>query len=151
MKLDFKRVAVGMLAVTAAIVVGCGGSDDTSSDADSPEDVVQAFFDASKSEDAGAACATLTTDSQDFAAAGEESCEASFQKSVDSGQSTIPDSIEIGDVTTEGDTATVPVTADGQDTDFTVVQEDGSWKIDLVGAAAAGGDSSAPSTDSTTG
>ena len=151
MKLDFKRVAVGMLAVTAAIVVGCGGSDDTSSDADSPEDVVQAFFDASKSEDAGAACATLTTDSQDFAAAGEESCEASFQKSVDSGQSTIPDSIEIGDVTTEGDTATVPVTADGQDTDFTVVQEDGSWKIDLVGAAAGGGDSSAPSTDSTTG
>ena len=151
MKLDFKRVAVGVLAVTAAIVVGCGGSDDTSSDADSPEDVVQTFFDASKSEDAGAACATLTTDSQDFAAAGEESCEASFQKSIDSGQSTIPDSIEIGDVTTEGDTATVPVTADGQDTEFTVVQEDGSWKIDLVGAAAGGGDSSAPSTDSTTG
>ena len=138
MKLDFKRVAVGMLAVTAAIVVGCGGSDDTSSDAGSPED-------------AEAACATLTTDSQDFAAAGEESCEASFQKSIDSGQSTIPDSIEIGDVTTEGDTATVPVTADGQDTDFTTVQEDGSWKIDLVGAATGGGDSSAPSTDSTTG
>ena len=92
--------------------------------------------------------ATLTVASQEFAAGGEESCEASFQKSVDSGQADIPDSIEIGEVTTEGDTATVPVTADGQDTDFTVVQEDGEWKIDLTGAAAAPSDTSG-ATDTT--
>ena len=146
MKLNSKRAAIGVVAVTAALVVGCGGDD--SSDSGNPEDAVQAFYDASKSEDAEAACATLTTDSQDFAAGGEESCEASFQKSVDSGQADIPDSIEIGEVTTEGDTATVPVTADGQDTDFTVVQEDGEWKIDLTGAAAAPSDTSG-ATDTT--
>ena len=146
MKLNSKRAAIGVVAVTAALVVGCGGDD--SSDSGNPEDAVQAFYDASKSEDAGAACATLTADSQDFAAAGEESCEASFQKSVDSGQADIPDSIEIGEVTTEGDTATVPVTADGQDTEFTVVQEDGEWKIDLTGAAAAPSDTSG-ATDTT--
>ena len=146
MKLNSKRAAIGVVAVTAALVVGCGGDD--SSDSGNPEDAVQAFYDASKSEDAEAACATLTADSQDFAAGGEESCEASFQKSVDSGQADIPDSIEIGEVTTEGDTATVPVTADGQDTDFTVVQEDGEWKIDLTGAAAAPSDTSG-ATDTT--
>lgn len=150
MKLNSKRAAIGVVAVAAALVVGCGGDDD-SSDSGNPEDAVQAFYDASKAEDAEAACATLTTESQEFAAAGEESCEASFEKSVTSGQSDIPESIEIGEVTTEGETATVPVTAEGQDTEFTVVQQDGEWKIDLTGAAAAPSDSSAPSTDSTTG
>ena len=139
MKHDPKRIAVLVLALAAALVVGCGGGDD--GDSGSPEDAVQAFFDASKSEDAEAACASLTTDSQDLAAAGEDSCEASFEKSVSSGQSNVPGSIEIGDVTTEGDTATVPVTADGEETTFDVVQEDGSWKIDLTGGAASSGDS----------
>ena len=147
MKLNSKRAAIGVVAVAAALVVGCGG-DDSSDDSGNPEDAVQSFYDASKAKDAEAACATLTADSQDFAAGGEDSCEASFQKSVDSGQADIPDSIEIGDVSTEGDTATVPVTADGQDTEFTVVQEDGEWKIDLTGSAAAPSDTSAP-TDST--
>ena len=52
MKLDFKRVAVGVLAVTAAIVVGGRGSDDTSSDADRPEEAITAFIDASNADDA---------------------------------------------------------------------------------------------------
>ena len=150
MKLNSKRAAIGAVAVAAALVVGCGGDDSTSSDAGNPEDAVQAFYDASKSKDAQAACAALTTESQDLAAAGAESCEASFDKAI-SRQSNVPDSIEFGEVTTNGDTATVPVTADGQDTEFTVVQEDGEWKIDLAGAVTAPGDSSAPSTDSTTG
>lgn len=148
MKLNSKRAAIGVVAVTAALVVGCGGDD--SSDSGNPEDAVQAFFDASKAEDAEAACATLTVASQEFAAGGEESCEASFQKSVDSGQADIPDSIEIGEVTTEGDTATVPVTADDEDTEFTVVQEDGEWRIDLTGGLSTPSDTSG-ATDATTG
>jgi hypothetical protein len=150
MKLNSKRAAIAAVAVAAALVVGCGSDDSTTSDSGNPEDAVQAFYDASKAKDAEAACATLTTDSQDFAAGNEDSCEASFDKSVNSGQSSIPDSIEIGDVTTDGDTATVPVTADGQNTEFTVVQEDGEWKIDLTGTASAPSDSSG-ATDSTTG
>ena len=154
MSFEFKRMAVGALALTAAVVVGCGGSDstDSSSDAGSPEDAVQAFFDASKAEDGAAACAALTTDSQELAAGPEDSCEASFDKSVEAGTAGIPDSIEIGEVTTEGDTAaTVSVTADGQTSDIYTTQEDGVWKVDLAGPTSVGGDSSAPSTDSTTG
>jgi len=147
---EIKRIAVGVLALTAAVVVGCGGGDDTSGDAGSPEDAVQAFFDASKAEDGAAACAALTTESQQLAAGQEDSCEASFDKSVKAGTAGVPDSIEIGDVSTDGDSAAVSVTADGQESTINVSQEDGTWKVDLA-PVAPGGDSSAPSTDSTTG
>jgi len=148
-----KRFIAGALAVAAGLVVGCGGSSDdtTSSSATStPEDAVQAFYDASKAEDGAAACATLSSASQDIAAAGADSCEAAFDAAVKSGNTGVPDKLEIGEPKVDGDTATVPVTADGQKSSFTVVNEDG-WKIDLT--AAAGGsttDSSTP-TDSTTG
>ena len=146
-----KRFIVGALALAAGLVVGCGGSsDDTTDTASTPEDAVQAFYDASKAEDGAAACATLSSASQDIAAAGADSCEAAFDAAVKSGNAGVPDKLEIGDPKVDGDTATVPVTADGQKSSFTVVNEDG-WKIDLT--AAAGGsttDSSTP-TDSTTG
>lgn len=148
-----KRVAIGAVLATAALVAGCGGGDDTTSSAGNPEDAVQAFFDATKAKDASAACAVLTADSQKLAAGQEDSCEASFDKSID--DSSIPDSIEVGDAKVDGDTAIVPATGDGEKTEFTVVQEDGSWKIDLTAPPAATStaspDATSGATDSTTG
>ena len=146
-----KRFIAGTLALAAGLVVGCGGSsDDTTETASTPGDAVQAFYDASKAEDGAGACATLSTESQDIAAAGADSCEAAFDAAVKSGDAGVPDKLEIGDSKIDGDTATVAVTADGQKSSFTVVNEDG-WKIDLTnGAGSSTTDSSTP-TDSTTG
>ena len=145
-----KRFIAGALAVAAGLVVGCGGSsDDTTDTASTPGDAVQAFYDASKAEDGAAACATLSAASQDIAAAGADSCEAAFDAAVKSGSTGVPDKLEIGEPKVDGDTATVPVTADGQKSSFTVVNEDG-WKIDLTNGAGSSTDGSTP-TDATTG
>ena len=140
-----KRFIAGTLALAAGLVVGCGGSsDDTTETASTPGDAVQAFYDASKAEDGAGACATLSTESQDIAAAGADSCEAAFDAAVKSGDAGVPDKLEIGDSKIDGDTATVAVTADGQKSSFTVVNEDG-WKIDLTnGAGSSTTDSSTP-------
>jgi hypothetical protein len=144
-----KRIIVGALALVVGLVVGCGGSsDDTTDSGGTPEDAVQAFYDASKAEDAAGVCAALSTESQDIAAAGE-SCEAAFSAAVKSGQTGVPDNLVVGDATIDGDSATVDVTADGKSSSFTLVNEDG-WKLDFTAAAAAG-DSTTGVTDSTTG
>jgi hypothetical protein len=148
-----KRIIAGVLALAAVLVVGCGSSgDDTSSEpSSSPGDAVQTFYDTSKAEDGAGACAVLSSDSQDIAAAGADSCEAAFEAAVKAGQANVPDNMEIGDVKVDGDTATVDVTADGQKSSFTLINEDGAWKIDLTNGAASS-DSSAASTptDATT-
>jgi len=134
-----KRIIAGVLALAAVLVVGCGSSsDDTSSSdtASSPEDAVQTFYDTSKAKDGAGACAVLSSQSQDIAAAGADSCEAAFDAAVKAGQANVPDKLEIGDVKVDGDTATVAVTADGQKSSFTLVNEDGAWKIDLTNGAA---------------
>ncbi len=144
-----KRIIAGVLALAAVVVVGCGGSDSTSSDAaSSPADAVQAFYDASKSEDAAGACAVLSSDSQDIAAAGEDSCQAAFEAAVKSGNAKVPDNLKIGDVKVDGDTATVAVTTDSGDSSFTLVNEDG-WKIDLTNGAGSSSDATAPTTATT--
>ena len=145
-----KRIIAGVLALAAVLVVGCGSSsDDTSSDsASSPEDTVQTFYDTSKAEDGAGACAVLSSASQDIAAAGADSCEAAFDAAVKAGQANVPDKLEIGDVKVDGDTATVAVTADGQKSSFTLVNEDGEWKIDLTNGAASS-DTTAPTDAST--
>jgi hypothetical protein len=146
-----KRFIAGTLAVAAGLVVGCGGSsDDTTDTASTPGDAVQAFYDASKAEDGAAACATLSSASQDIAAAGADSCETAFDAAVKNGDAGVPDKLEIGESKIDGDTATVPVTADGQKSSFTVVNEDG-WKIDLTNGTGSSTTDSSTATDSTTG
>ena len=122
-----KRIIAGALALAAVLVVGCGSSSDDTSRrrASTPGDAVQAFYDTSKAEDGAGACATLSAASQDIAAAGADSCEAAFDAAVKAGEAGVPDKLEIGDVKVDGDTATVAVTADGQKSSFTLVNEDG--------------------------
>ncbi len=96
-----KRIIAGVLALAAVLVVGCGSSsDDTSSSdtASTPEDAVQTFYDTSKAKDGAGACAVLSSDSQDIAAAGADSCEAAFDAAVKASQANVADKLEIGDV-----------------------------------------------------
>jgi hypothetical protein len=137
-----RRLGAGALAIGAAVVVGCGGG------GGSPEDTVQEFFDAARDQDAAATCELLTTASQDAAAAqAGGDCEAAFE---DSGAADIPEEIEIGDVTEDGDTATVAVSAEGQDDEIPLLKEDDEWKIDLLGGATAPPEATAPEDAATT-
>ncbi len=141
-------IIIGALALVAGIVVGCGGGDDTTADAGNPEDVVQAFYAASKSGDAEAACATFSAASQEAAAQGADSCEAAFDASFEAeGAAGVPDELSIDGSTIDGDTATVEVTGDGSPSSFTLVNEDG-WKIDLTASIST---DSSTGTDATTG
>jgi hypothetical protein len=124
-------LAVGAVALTAGFTVGCGGDD---SDSDSPEGAVQQFFDAARDGDGAAACEVLTEESQQQAideAQDAEDCEGAFQEDADAGNIDVPEDLEVGSYDEEA--STVEVTAEGQTQDFPVVEEDGSWKIDLVG------------------
>lgn len=117
-----------ILALAAGVLVGCGGG------GSSPEDTVQGFYDASKDGDAAAACELLSSESQEAAAAQGGDCETAFEQA---GAADVPDDLEIGDVTEDGDTATVAVSGDGEESEIPVVKEDDEWRIDLIGASTA--------------
>ena len=126
-------LVVGAVALTAGFGAGCGG-DDSSSDEQSPEEVVQSFVDSSRDGDGAAVCDLLSADSQTQVVEESDSaddCEGAFDE--DPTASDVPDDLEIGDATIDGDTGTVAVTVSGQESQLNVVQEDGSWKIDITG------------------
>jgi hypothetical protein len=132
-------LAIGAVALTAGIT-GCGG-DDSSSDDGTPEAAVQQFFDSAADGDGAGACEVLSADSQEQAvkeAKDASDCEGAFQEDADAGNIDVPDDYEIGEATIDGDTASVEVTSQGQTFPFPLVQEDGEWKLDLVGSSSAG-------------
>ena len=124
-------LVIGAVALTAGFAAGCGGDD---SDSDTPEAAVQQFFDAARDGDGAAACEVLSEASQQQAideAQDAEDCEGAFQEDADAGNIDVPEDLEVGSFDEEA--STVEVTADGQSQDFPVVEEDGSWKIELAG------------------
>ena len=126
-------LVIGAVALTAGFAAGCGGDD---SDSDTPEAAVQQFFDAAADGDGAAACEVLSADSQQQAideAEDAEDCESAFQEDADAGNIDVPDDLEVGSYDEEA--GTVEVTAEGQTQPFPVVEEDGEWKIDLVGSS----------------
>ena len=145
------RTAIGILAVAAGLIAGCGGGDsDADSGAGTPEDTVQALYEAYQGQDAEAACAAFSADSQEATAKGFDSCEESFQDAADSGAfDNIADDFDVGEATIDGDTATVEVTGNGETNTFSLIDEDG-WKVDVTATAEAT-DSASGDTDSTTG
>jgi hypothetical protein len=129
-----KRTLIGAgLALVAALVVGCGGGG-------SPEDTVQEFYDASVDQDGAAACELLTDASAELAAAGGGGdCATAFEEQT---AEDVPEDFEIGEVSEDGDSATVEVTSDGESSTVPLTKEDDEWKIDLAGAVApTGGES----------
>jgi hypothetical protein len=132
-------LAVGALALAASLVIGCGGGGDSSSDsAAAPEDVVQQFVDSSRDGDGEAVCDLLSADSQaqvvDEAKSADD-CPGAFDE--DPTASDVPEDLEIGEATIDGDTGSVAITVSGQESSLPVVQEDGEWKIDITGSGGA--------------
>lgn len=113
-----------LVIATAALLAGCGGS------SSSPDAVVQDFFDAARDNDAEAACELLSSASiEAIEASGDEDCPTAFEAD---GVGDIPDDIEVGEVTEDGDTATVQVTGDGEEVEIPTVNEDDEWKVDFA-------------------
>ncbi len=128
-------LVIGAVALTAGVVTGCGGDDDSSDQ--TPEEAVQQFFDAAADGDGAAACEVLSANSQQQAideAKDAEDCEGAFQEDADAGNIDVPDDLEVGSYDEEA--GTVDVTAGGTTQPFPVVEEDGQWKIDLTGGGA---------------
>jgi Domain of unknown function (DUF4878) len=130
-------LALGAVALTAGVVTGCGGDDSSSDSSAAPEDVVQQFIDSSKDGDGAAVCDLLSSESQTQVvedAKDADDCEGAFDE--DPTASDVPDDLEVGDATIDGDTGTVAITVSGQESTIPVVQEDGEWKIDIAGGGA---------------
>ena len=122
------------LVLALALVAGCGGGD-------SPEDAVQAYYDAATDEDAEAVCELLSAATiEEIEAhrlglrddASRRSASAACRTTSRSARST-----------EEGDTATVEVTARRRDEDVPLIKEDDEWKLDLAGHGGRG-DATAP-------
>ena len=150
MSSPFTRTVIGALSLAAGLLAGCGGGDDSASGDGDPSDTVQTFYEAFKSEDAAGICATFSDDFETVVAEGSDSCEVAFQTNFDAGAGGVPEGVEIGDASIDGDTATVDVTTPtGETNTATLIDEDG-WKID--GLSGVGESvSSDDITDSTTG
>ncbi len=133
-----KRAFILAVAVVAALLIGCGGDDSGSDSTDSSS---------ASSGDTGAVETTITTwllegdcdlmtdkfvEAQTFSEDREQGCEA-FE-----GGFTPPiyseDDIEITDVEITGEKATAIVGGGGVDitSKYTLVLEDGTWKIDAA-------------------
>ena len=130
------RIASAVLALAAgALIAGCGGSDG----AETPEDAVTAFFEATVDKDSEALCDSLSEASAKDAAENEdvETCEEGADKAfasegADDEIAQFEDA-EVGEATIDGDTATVTVTSEGNEGTVDVVKEDDVWKVDITG------------------
>ncbi len=133
--MGFRIAGVALALLAGALIAGCGGSDG----AETPEDAVTAFFDASVDKDAEALCDSITEESGQQAADDEdvETCEEGAEKAFASEGADEEiaqfEAAEVGEATIDGDTATVSVSSQGQEGQIPVVKEDDVWKVDITG------------------
>jgi hypothetical protein len=128
------RIASAVLALAAgALIAGCGGSDG----AETPEDAVTAFFEATVDKDSEALCDSISEESATQAAENEdvETCEEGADKAFGSEDADAEieqfENAEVGEATVDGDTATVTVTSEGTEGEVPVVKEGDVWKVDI--------------------
>jgi len=115
-----------------ALTAGCGSEEQSA-----PEATVEAFVEALRESDAGAACEQLDTrtlDDLEVSGGCEEVLGAGLELFADEDVE-IPD-YEIGEVSVDGDTAEATLTAEATDDVIKLVQEDGEWKLDGATALA---------------
>ena len=127
------RKALVLLCVLAllagtALLVGCGSG----SSSQTPEQAMQAFWDASPKQDINGSWNMLSADSQKGLK--DKTAWAAAIKPAASGG----EKITVGKATVNGNSATVKVTisASGQSqtTSIPLVKENGVWKVDMVKA-----------------
>lgn len=138
MNKSFTRLAALALTLGAGLIAaGCGGDDDSTSDeAQSPSDVVAAFYAATADGDNEAICSYFTEETAQQAAEEEDadSCEEAAESGLGDDETVaLAKTVEVGKETIDGDTATVEVSSSEQEGsgEINLVQEDGEWKIDF--------------------
>jgi len=120
-------VCVLSLLASAAMLLGCGSSENTSTAA-TPEEVAETFWNASLKGDADASWALLSKSIKE--GLGDKSkWEASVRNDPNA-------SVVAGKATIDGDSATVKVSikSSGKEvmtSDVSLVKEDGAWKVEL--------------------
>ena len=129
-----KRAILLLVAALAALAVGCGGDDGDSTTADGDDDVaaVESTINTWLFE---GDCGVMTDkflEAQTFESNPERACEL-FETAYQEPQYT-EDDVEISDVEVTGDKATAIVGGGGSDitSTYTLVREDGVWKIDAA-------------------
>jgi hypothetical protein len=138
------RLASGAVALPLTLAVlafgaGCGGGDSSSPSAEADVKApVEAFYAAMRSGDGAAACAVLTPAGQE-ALLGEGSSGTGSKTCADPpsgpGSAEAGKDIRLGEVTIDGDTATLEITGfDPEDIEKSdtvrLVRDGGDWKID---------------------
>lgn len=146
MKLGLRLTVAATLAA-GLIAAGCGGSDDSSDDSSGPEDAVEAYVAAGQDGDGAAVCDLLTDASVELLEqfSGDDCANVAAEGVAD-----VPDDFEIGTAEVDGDTGTVPISAQGEELDIPVANEDGEWKIDLTALDVGTGGGDTTSEDLTT-
>jgi len=119
-------VCVLALLASAAVLVGCGGG---GSSAQTPAQVMQAFWTAAKTQDTNGSWNLLSANSQKLLK--DKTAWAAAIKSAASSTA------KVGKVTINGDKAKVQVTVTGPSgkpvtTSMPLVKENGVWKVDIV-------------------
>lgn len=117
---------LGLLALAALgllLIGGCGGED-----TGSPKGTVEAFIDAIVDRDGEKACSYLADEyRQQFDQA--VGCAEAFTPDEGSDDLKTIEEAEIGDVSEDGDTATVEVTQDGETSKIELKKDGDDWKI----------------------
>lgn len=128
MKVGLKLAVTATLA-SGLIAAGCGGDDPSESGSSTPEDAVESYIAAGQDGDGQAVCDLLTDDSVELLEQfGGGECADVAADDV----SEVPDDFEIGDAEVDGESATVPVSGDGDSIDIPLTQVDGEWRVDLT-------------------
>jgi len=120
------------LLASVGILAGCS-SGGTSSGGQTPEQAVQAFFDAAKKQDAN-----TTWDLMSAATQKAMQSKANWETAIKQ-EAPANFTFKVGKATVNGDKATVEVTGteNGETSTqtFNLVKENGKWKLDLSGTA----------------
>lgn len=140
MSKSFTRLAALALILGAGLIAaGCGGGDgdSTSAEAQTPSEVVAAFYAATADGDNEELCSYFSEETAKQAAEEEnaDSCEEAAESGLsDSDTTDLAKTVEVGDEKIDGDTATVEVSSSEQEGSGSInlVKEDGEWKIDFT-------------------
>lgn len=119
-----KKAAALLAALAATAAVGCGGDD-----GGSPEDAVSAVYSAAADGDAAGVCENLSAGALEASGGSVDECETSIEPGLEAAGAFLGE-FEIGEATTDGDSATVEVSFAGETEEVPVVQEDGEWTLD---------------------
>jgi hypothetical protein len=116
--------AVFASAVLAAGIAACGGGDDEGGS----DDPATAATEILSSSDP-ATCARVTDNFIETLYGPSDDPTATCEDQI---SGSAPTDVEVSDVSVDGDTATGTVTSTGTMADFSMVNEDGEWKMDSL-------------------